>query len=125
MSNLFKQAAEYRKKHPKISQAEAVKLLSKKNKGVGRIKKNKPVKLKVKRSKRAITFSVSGHCISGLKMEDNYIKGCERMLIASKEMARDKRLTVGERRQAQKQVKKYADELRRAKARRNDLKRGI
>jgi hypothetical protein len=151
MSNLFKQAAAYRKKHPSVSQAQAVKICAKKNKvgkKVGKVRKKRAApkkaaprktrtktktktktvvigKARKKKSPLAKMFSLSGVSMSKIAQEHSHQRALESAIKKHRAMLKTKGMPAMEKNRIRREIDHYKDQISASKKHVTVLKRSI
>lgn len=153
--NLFKQAAAYRKKHPSVSQTEAVKIVARQNKkspakkkaagkkkaAVGKVRRKKAapkkkaakkaaaprkVKVKLKTGKKGITsMSITGVHMSKISHEHTHQKGLANMIDNLGKKLKISGLSAAEKNKIRADVKKCRESIGASKKHVSAMKRFI
>jgi hypothetical protein len=147
-TNLFSQAAKYRKKHPHLSQSEAVSLLSRKNKkkpakkkaAVGKVRRKKAakkrstakkaaprkIKVKVKAGRKGgQVISIGAINLSKIRAEHEHQAAMHRAIKHHRAMKAGKGLSKSEKARIQREIDHYNSNIKASKQHITALKRGL
>jgi hypothetical protein len=145
-TNLFSRAAAYRKKHPSVSQAEAVQILSRQDKkkpakkaaakkkvvrkkahkkaAVGKVKK-RAVKISLKKTSKGVSLGISGISMNRLGNELQHRHALQSSLAKHQAELKEKGLTAGEKAHIRREISHYRTQIAASKKHASALKRSI
>ena len=133
VENIFTKAKRYQKLHPKTAWQDCIKHVSKKGAKVGKVKIAKSVvpvkavrkiKVKIKPGKKG-TSSITIGSINKMHDEHKHVLALEQAMNTHKELLKNKALTVKEKADIRRDIKRYQNNIKASKQHITALKRSI